>query len=127
MQLLLSNSDKKSGLSINLKNTCSEVLVTYTDICIQVCWFANMGWNCCIMWLLILGYWKYKNATNGHAVHFLGNKVQPHLILFDFRSFLNLFKNMSYRILDTHVIQGILAQSFFHVRFRGGNQDFVKI
>lgn len=58
---------------------------------------------------------------------FYGYKEQLHLILLDFKSFLSLFKNMTYHILDTHVIQEISAQSLSHMRLRSGKQDFVEI
>jgi len=62
-----------------------------------------------------------------HAIHFSGSEKQPHLILFVFKSFLSLFKNMTRCIVDTYVIQRISAQSLFHMRFRSGSQHFVKI
>lgn len=58
------------------------------------------------------------------AIHSSGNEGQPHLILFDSKSLLSLFKNMMCHILDTQVIQSISVQALFHMRFRGGNQHF---
>lgn len=60
-----------------------------------------------------------------HAINFSGNKEQTHLVIFDFKSFLSLLKNTTYRILDIHVIQMISAQSLFHMRFRGGKNNFL--
>lgn len=62
-----------------------------------------------------------------YAISFSGNKEQIQLVIFDFKSFLSLLKNTTYRILDIHVIQRISAQSLFHVRFRGGKNNFLKI